>query len=160
MVRWTALDPAAVAVPDRHTRLVLRSYPEVTAIILDRLNARAERLAVSQAISQLTGVEMRVEALMWHLAERWGRVGTGGLIIPVPLSHRMIGSLIGARRPTVSTAVARLADDQRVMRRPDGSWLLTGTQPPCAAGPMPDCVRRVTTRGVGIERDVTPTVAA
>ena len=96
---------------------------------------------------------------MWHLAERRGRVGTGGLIIPAPLSHRMIGSLIGARRPTVSTAVARLAEDQRVRRRPDGSWLLTGTQPPCAARPMPVASAR-RRRRVGIERDVTPTVAA
>lgn len=52
--RWTALGRAAVAVPDSHTRLALRSYPEVTAIVLDRLNARAERLAISQAISQIS----------------------------------------------------------------------------------------------------------
>ena len=157
--RWTALGRAAVAVPDSHTRLALRSYPEVTAIVLDRLNARAERLAVSQAISQITGVEMRVEALLWHLAERWGRVGTAGLIIPVALSHRTIGSLIGARRPTVSTAVARLADEQRVTRRPDGSWLLTGTQPPCTASPLTDLFGPATTRRAGIEREVRPTVA-
>ena len=130
-IRWSALGDAAVAAPDRHTARALRSYPEVTTIVVDRLNARAERLAVSQAISQITGVEMRIEALLWHLAERWGRVGTAGLIIPVPLSHRMIGSLIGARRPTVSSAITRLADDHRVLRRPDGSWLLTQPEPPC-----------------------------
>jgi hypothetical protein len=130
-VRWIALSRAAVAVPDRHSTRALRVYPEVTAIVLDRLDARAERLAISQAISQITGVEMRIEALLWHLAERWGRVGTAGLIIPVALSHRMIGALIGARRPTVSTAIARLAEEERVLRRSDGSWLLIRTEPPC-----------------------------
>ena len=120
-----------MAVPDRHSTRAMRVYPEVTAVVLDRLNARAERLAVSQAISQITGVEMRIEALLWHLAERWGRVGTAGLIIPVALSHRMIGALVGARRPTVSTAIARLTDEERVLRRPDGSWVLTRTEPPC-----------------------------
>lgn len=130
-IRWSALGDAAVAAPDRHTTRALHGYPEVTAIVLDRINARAERLAISQAISQITGVEMRIEALLWHLGERWGRVGTAGLIIPVALSHRMIGSLIGARRPTVSTAIARLADEDRVQRRPDGSWLLRQPEPPC-----------------------------
>jgi CRP/FNR family cyclic AMP-dependent transcriptional regulator len=158
--RWTALGKAAVAVPDRNTRIALRNYPEVAAILVDRLNARAERLAVTQAISQITGVEMRVEALLWHLAERWGRVGTNGIIIPVALSHRMIGSLVGARRPTVSTAIARLTEEGRLTRRPDGSWLLMSSEPPCAAGPMTDPFSPAMTKRIGIERPVSPRIAA
>ena len=158
--RWTALGAAAIAVPDRHTTGALRSYPEVTAILVDRLNARAERLAISQAISQLTGVEMRIEALLWHLAERWGRVGADGVIVPIALSHRMIGSLIGARRPTVSTAIARLAEQQRLARRPDDSWILTGSQPSCALSPFEDPFRRTTARTIATERAVTPSIAA
>jgi len=63
-----------------------------------------------------------------------GRVGKDGVIVGLALSHRMIGSLVGARRPTVSTALARLADDRRVQRRPDGLWLLTGSEPRPADG--------------------------
>ena len=158
--RWTALGRAAIAVPDRRTAAALRSYPEVTAILVDRLNARAERLAVSQAISQLIGVEMRIEALLWQLAERWGRVGADGVIVPIALSHRMIGSLIGARRPTVSTAVARLAEEQRLVRRPDDSWLLTGSKPSCAISPFDDPFRPRKSRTVAHERAVTPSIAA
>jgi hypothetical protein len=84
---------------------------------------------VTQAISQITGVETRIEALLWHLSQRWGRVGRDGVILGLALSHRMIGSLVGARRPTVSTALARLASDGRVLRRADGLWLLTGGSP-------------------------------
>ena len=98
-----------MALLDSRCALALQRFPEVMTVILDRFNARAERLAVTQAISQLTGIEMRVETLLWHLAERWGRVGPEGMIVSIALSHRMIGSLIGARRPTVSTAIARLA---------------------------------------------------
>jgi hypothetical protein len=42
------------------------------------------------------------------------------------LSHRLIGELIGARRPTVSTALADLAREGELERRDDGTWLLTG----------------------------------
>jgi hypothetical protein len=38
----------------------------------------------------------------------------------------VLGQLVGARRPTVSTALAQLARDGRVRRRQDGTWLLVG----------------------------------
>jgi hypothetical protein len=127
--RWHALQPATVALLDRAALDGLRRYPEVLVVVLDRLDARAERLAVTQAISQITGVDTRVEALLWHFADRWGRVGTEGVIVPLVLSHRLLGALVGARRPTVSTAIAQLAEHGRVLRRPDGSWLLGRTEP-------------------------------
>jgi CRP/FNR family cyclic AMP-dependent transcriptional regulator len=124
---WQALERTKVAVLDSGTALALRAFPEVMAVVLDRLDARAERLAVTQAISQLTGVENRIEALLWHLSQRWGRVGRDGVIVGPSLSHRMIGALVGARRPTVSTAIARLSAEGRVQRHADGRWLLTGS---------------------------------
>jgi hypothetical protein len=132
-VRWVALGRTTLALLDRDTALALRRYPEVMTVVLDRLNARAERLAVTQAISQITGVETRVEALLWHLSERWGRIGSDGVIVPLALSHRMIGSLVGARRPTVSTAIAQLVQQSRIARREDGSWVLTGPRLPAPA---------------------------
>jgi CRP/FNR family transcriptional regulator, cyclic AMP receptor protein len=132
-VRWIALSRTRLALLDRDTALALRRYPEVMTVVLDRLNARAERLAVTQAISQITGVETRVEALLWHLSERWGRIGSDGVIVPLMLSHRMIGSLVGARRPTVSTAIAQLVQQERIARREDGSWVLTGQPLPAPA---------------------------
>ena len=128
-IEWRALERTSLAVMDGATALALRAYPEIMAVVLDRLNARAERLAVTQAISQITGVETRIEALLWHLSQRWGRVGRDGVILGLALSHRMIGALVGARRPTVSTALARLAADRRVLRRADGLWLLTSGEP-------------------------------
>jgi CRP/FNR family cyclic AMP-dependent transcriptional regulator len=123
-VRWTAVGPASLAVLDRPVGMALWHYPEVMAVVLDRIHARAERLAVTQAISQLTGVDTRVEALLHHLAERWGRVTSAGVVLPVALSHHMIGSLVGARRQTVSAAAGQLATQGRVTRRMDGGWLL------------------------------------
>ncbi len=127
--RWHALQPATVALLDRACLDALRRYPELLVVVLDRLDARAERLALTQAISQITGVDTRVEALLWHFADRWGRVGIDGVIVPLVLSHRLLGALVGARRPTVSAAIAQLAEQGRVLRRPDGSWLLAGSEP-------------------------------
>ena len=110
-------------------------YPEVSATIVDRLVARSKRLAITQAISQLTRVEDRLVALLWHLAERWGRVTRDGILVPLALSHRLIGELIGARRPTVSTALSNLGRAGQVTRRPDGTWLLSGE--PMAASTDP-----------------------
>jgi len=39
----------------------------------------------------------------------------------------MLGQLVGARRPTVSTALSELAKQGELARRDDGTWLLTGT---------------------------------
>ena len=95
-------------------------------MIVDRLSERAQRLTITQAISQLNRVDRRLLALFWHLAERWGRVARDGIAVPLVLSHRLIGELVGARRPTVSTALAELARDGQLVRRDDGTWLLTG----------------------------------
>jgi hypothetical protein len=36
---------------------------------------------------------------------------------------------VGARRPTVSTALSELAERDELVRRADGSWLLRGDPP-------------------------------
>jgi CRP-like cAMP-binding protein len=125
-VRWNALSPVRLAVLDRRFAAQLGRYPEVNAVLIDRLSDRAQRLAVTQAISQLNRVDRRLVALFWHLGQRWGRVVPGGVAVPLALSHRLLGQLVGARRPTVSTALAELARDEQVTRRADGTWLLKG----------------------------------
>ena len=127
VVRWSALAPARLAILDRQLGRRLAEYPEIHSALLKRFAERTRRLAVLQAISQLNRVDRRVLALLWHLAERWGRVTPDGVAVPLALSHRMLGQLVGARRPTVSSAVATLTRRGEVIRRGDGTWILTGT---------------------------------
>ncbi len=70
-----------IALLDRPIGTQLAAYPEIEAAIVDRLSERAQRLAVTQAISRLNKVEDRVPALFWHLAERsvGARVGRSEL---------------------------------------------------------------------------------
>jgi hypothetical protein len=124
-VRWTVLDAGRLAVLDRRFAAQLTRYPEINAVVLDRLSERAQRLAMSKAISQLNGVDRRLLALFWHLAERWGRVVPDGIAVTLPLPHRLIAELVGARRPTVSTALGILAEQGQLVREGE-TWLLTG----------------------------------
>jgi CRP/FNR family transcriptional regulator, cyclic AMP receptor protein len=128
-VQWRVLSPTTVAVLDGPVAAELEAWPEIMARLHDRLSERSERLAITQAISQLTRVDRRLPALFWHLAERWGRVGPSGVVIPLALTHRMLGQLVGARRPTISTALSELRERDELVRRPDGSWLLRGQTP-------------------------------
>ena len=146
-VRWTVLSRSRVALLDRRVAENLAKWPEVNAVLVDRMNERAQRLATTQAISQLTRVDRRVLALFWHIAERWGRVTPDGVLVPLTLSHRMIGQLVGARRPSVSSAVRLLAGTGGLSRRPDGSWLLAnesmGLRPPGEVGRVIPIRRRM-----------------
>jgi CRP/FNR family transcriptional regulator, cyclic AMP receptor protein len=133
LLEWTVLDAGRLAILDGDVSMRLALYPEVGAVLFERMIARSRRLAIERAIAGLNRVEHRVVFLLWHLAERWGRVGTDGVLVPVTLSHRMIGQIVSARRPTVSAAVSKLRASGELVRRPDGTWLLTGEPPnlPC-----------------------------
>ena len=124
--RWTAVTDTRVALLDRRLAMALGRYPEVNAMLIDRLAEQMGRMAVAQAIGRLTGVDRRLLALFWHLAERWGRVTPDGIVVPLVLPHNVLADLVGARRPTVSTALRRLMTSGRVVRRADRTWLLTG----------------------------------
>jgi CRP-like cAMP-binding protein len=70
---------------------------------------------------------MRVAMLLWHLAGRFGKVGADGAVtLALPLTHRLIGELIGAERSPVSHAIGRLTRAGLLARAGDG-WRLEGT---------------------------------
>jgi CRP/FNR family transcriptional regulator, cyclic AMP receptor protein len=125
-IRWTALERTELAVLDRRFAALLTKYPQVNAMLIDRLTERSQRLSLMQSISQLNGVDRRLLTLFWHLAERWGRVTRSGVVVPVVVPHRVLAQLVGARRPTVSSALGHLAERGELVREPDGGWLLVG----------------------------------
>jgi CRP/FNR family cyclic AMP-dependent transcriptional regulator len=123
-VRWNVLASGRVALLDSTFMVRSAAYPGVSAMLMERIEARARRLATVKAIAQLTRVDERLVAVVRHFCERWGRVTADGVLLPLCLSHRMLGELVGARRPSVSTAAAALEKADRLIRRPDGTWLV------------------------------------
>ena len=123
-MRWTVLEPTRLAVLDARILGQLGRHPELAARLLQRAGRQIWRASVHRSIAQLPRVELRLLGLLWHLAERYGRVNATGVIVPIELRHETLGRLIGARRPTVSLAVKALADEGSVLRRADGAWVL------------------------------------
>src|SRR5215210_5040994 len=131
---------------DRDAEVLLPRSVEWTALTHSRLAVidqalaarRAERLVVMQAIAHLTRVDDRLLALLWCLAERWGRVVPGGVVVSLRLPHRTLAGMVGARRPSVTTALGQLIARGEVERRPDGGWLLLGEPPEPRQRPVED----------------------
>ena len=128
-VAWTVLDTTRIAILDR--RFVVRTarWPELTTALFVRAMNRSRSLAVQLAIRSLQRVETRLLLQLWHLAERWGKVAPEGIVLPLQLTHRLLACLVGARRPTVTTALKELGQQGLVARRDDGTWVLRGEAP-------------------------------
>jgi hypothetical protein len=122
---WHVHVAARVAVLDTRVAMAAGRWPPVARALGTRHVRRARTLSFQRAIAQLPRVEDRVLVLLWTLAERWGRVGTQGVRLPLGLPHRTLATLVGARRPSVTTAVTGLTRAGLVERVDDG-WLLHG----------------------------------
>src|SRR5581483_6789399 len=83
-------------------------------------NRRTMELNAQRAATCHPRADARIALLLWHLASRWGVAGEDGTILPLPLTHRLIGQLVGAERPSVSHALSRLSTAGLVSRRRGG----------------------------------------
>jgi CRP/FNR family cyclic AMP-dependent transcriptional regulator len=80
------------------------------------------------AIVHHARVNIRVHTLLWHLADRWGRVRTEGVVLPLSITHSVLADMVAARRPTVTTSLSELAR-MDLVRPIEGGWLLRGERP-------------------------------
>jgi CRP-like cAMP-binding protein len=117
-----------LALLDDEILIAVYRWPRIVAGLLTHAAEQSERVAVQLAISHLPHVEERLVAIMSLIAERWGYVTPRGTVIPVPLTHETLGSMIGARRPTVSIALGSLAQRDVLVRHHHG-WLLRQGSP-------------------------------
>ncbi|HXB66099.1 MAG TPA: helix-turn-helix domain-containing protein [Solirubrobacteraceae bacterium] len=123
---WRALTPARIAVLDEDFADRMRPWPEIGRALLRRANQRIVEIDMLRAIASQPRLEVRLVLLLWHLASRWGRVEPDGIRVSLPLTHRLLGELVAAERPSVSHALTRLAHAQLVVGAP-GDWHLRGT---------------------------------
>jgi hypothetical protein len=124
-VRLTAIDEAVlIALGGTFVGAAAR-WPSLLQAVMERIEVQRELLAVQAVIGHLPLAEHRALLMLSHLANRWGRVTPGGVLLPLPLTHQLIGKLIAARRSTVTLALSPLEADGSLVRLEDGSWLLT-----------------------------------
>lgn len=128
-VAWEVAEPVTAAILNREFCLNIAPWPEITAAIGRRIMQRAHWLAFHLAVCGLRRVDDRLLLVLWHFADRWGRVTPEGVRIDVRLTHDLLASVVGARRPSVTTALRRLTDEERLSPQPRSRWLLLGEAP-------------------------------
>jgi CRP/FNR family cyclic AMP-dependent transcriptional regulator len=128
-VGWLVLEPSRLAVLDHGLVSRMNPWPQLGVELFARGTRRAHSLAVALAIAHHQRVDDRLLLTLWHLAERWGRVSPEGIAVPLPLSHQRLADLVGAHRPSVTTAMGDLARSGALSRRDDGVWMLHGNPP-------------------------------
>jgi CRP/FNR family cyclic AMP-dependent transcriptional regulator len=128
-VEWRVMEPVRLAVLDRRVGIKICTRPELSAALLDRLTLRTRSLAIHAATENMRGLDERLLVLFWHLAERWGHRERGVVVVPIRLTHETLSLLVGARRPSVTTALGALAERSALERRENGEWVLHGSPP-------------------------------
>jgi CRP/FNR family transcriptional regulator, cyclic AMP receptor protein len=128
-VGWKVLESSRLAVLDHGLVVRLAPWPQLGLELFNRGTRRAHHLAIALAIAHHQRVEDRLLLTLWHLAERWGRVARDGIVLPLPLGHQRLAHLVGAHRPTVTTAMGELARAGAISRRDNGDWVLHGSPP-------------------------------
>jgi CRP-like cAMP-binding protein len=123
---WRALQTSRLAVLDADFAQRVRSWPQILQSLFRRTERRATELEVLRAISCQPRLEVRLVLLLWHLAGRWGRVEPAGFRLSLPLTHRLLGHLVAAERPSISHALRRLSE-AGIVTGAAGDWHLHGS---------------------------------
>jgi CRP/FNR family cyclic AMP-dependent transcriptional regulator len=128
-VGWMVLEPTRLAVLDHGLVVRIVPWPQLGLELFNRGTRRAHHLAVALAIAHHQRVDDRLLLTLWHLAERWGRVHSDGIVLALPLGHQRLADLVGAHRPTVTSAIGDLTRAGAISRRENGDWVLHGSPP-------------------------------
>ena len=129
VARWSVLEPARLAIVDTTAATAIARFPRLFEELIDRALQRSRSLAVHAAIEGVHRIDERLLLLLWHIAERHGTVGDDEVVIPIRLTHEHLSRLVGARRPSVTTALGELTKRGELRRQADGRWVLCGSAP-------------------------------
>lgn len=122
---WTVLEPARIAVLDRRVAAAAAEWPELMSEILGRALRRARVQSVQVSLAHVQRVDARLLVMLWHLAERFGRVTPRGVVLPLRLTHERLAALIGAERPSVTSALTAMTRRGELERTPERGFVLT-----------------------------------
>jgi len=147
--RWRVIEPTWIALLDSDFPRRVARWPAITGNLVDRAAKRADSLAIRLAVAQIPQLSARVLVILWHLADRWGRVERDAIALPLRLSHATLAELVCAQRPSVSNALRELESCKLVDRSNGNCWRLLGDPPDelvVARGTQPDGARFVRDR--------------
>jgi CRP/FNR family transcriptional regulator, cyclic AMP receptor protein len=121
---YRSISDVRLAVIDARVTRAAALVPELVPALITTMTRRSGSLSRQLVIVQSQSVETRILVTLNYLAERWGIMTRDGIVLPEFLSHGTLALLLGARRPSVTSAMVRLSGRGEVERRPDGRWLI------------------------------------
>lgn len=126
---WKVVAPLRVAMLEPDFARVLAMWPALVNEFVARAVERSHSLALHVAIHCIRRVDVSLLVLFSHFADRFGRVTPDGIVIPIELTQRDLGRLVGATRQSISTALGQLARRGSLIRRDTGVWLMQRDAP-------------------------------
>lgn len=124
---WQALSDLHVVELDLAFVRASMRWPRLWINLLDSAVERTRTFSYFLTARQVARLELRILLTLWHLADRWGRRNSDGVILDLPrLTHEMIGRMVSARRPSVTTGIKHLRTLGVIEVRPRGRWVLFG----------------------------------
>jgi hypothetical protein len=105
---WIVPEDARVAMLDDNLTAALAQWPSVISELFVRAVWRARALSVQRTFAQLRRLDERTLLYLWHVGERVGRVTPHGVAVHLPLTQERLAALIGAHRPSLTSALSGL----------------------------------------------------
>jgi CRP-like cAMP-binding protein len=109
--RIEAVTDARIRIVNHEREAALLRRPEAAAAIVaalgEQLRERQESLAQFSSVRHVD----RVRDKLLQLARTHGRVVPGGVRLDLPLTHELMGEMVGSARETVTWAFAELAGE-------------------------------------------------
>lgn len=127
--QWRVLQPTTLASLDPRFAARVARWPTIAAALLARSAQRCRSLVHQATIAHVRHADTRVLLVLWHLADRWGRVTPHGILVPIPLTHQLLAQLTCLQRPTVSSALGALSKQGQISWLSQRGWLLHGEPP-------------------------------
>lgn len=107
-IGWQTFEAGRVAYLDVDFAHAVAAWPQLAEALMHRLVLRNRRLNFQLALTGIKHLDKRLLIALWHFADRWGRVTPTGVTLPLPLTHSELGLVIGATRPSVTSAIGDL----------------------------------------------------
>jgi CRP/FNR family transcriptional regulator, cyclic AMP receptor protein len=123
---WQVLERVKLAALDRVFLEEAAPWPELSAALADRVARPMRSLLLRLAVAQIPQLETRLRVVLWDLADRFGRVGREGVLVPLQLRHDVIAGLVSASRAAVSRKLSTLEREGALGRDGRGWWLYQG----------------------------------
>ncbi len=134
---WQALSPLRVALLDGDFARRASGLDTIGEALAAKASQTSNWLFAKSLVTGTSVIEERLLLLFALLGERWGKATSAGVVVAMPLTHQVLATLVGARRPSVSTALTALSAAGFLQRIDDG-WLLCRTEPN-GRPPRPRC---------------------